>query len=90
MKNNYITYMYLHAIMALDFVFLWYFLLFSFFFFNIIVEPACGERDIAVTIFVRCMCVRAPGFVWAITCTFMHGFQNNLVQLLSLGRRNVI
>ena len=30
--------------------------------------------------FVRCMCVRPSGFAWTITCTIMHGFQNNLAQ----------
>ena len=29
-------------------------------------------------------------FVWAITCTFMHGFQNNLAQLFSLKSRIAI
>ena len=28
--------------------------------------------------------------VRAITCTFMHGFQNNFAQLLSLRRRSVV
>ena len=52
------------------------------------VEPACGERDIVVTLSVRCMCVhcavcvRPSGFVMAITSTFMHGFQNCTVVLL--------
>ena len=53
----------------------------------IFVAPSCGERDIVVTISVWCMCVRRAcmhqyGLVRAITCTFMHGFQNNLAQLL--------
>ena len=48
---------------------------------TIFVEPACGERDIVVTISVRCTCMfcsclRPPGFVRAITSTFMHEFQN--------------
>ena len=46
------------------------------------------KRDLAVTIFVRCMCMRVcmhlSGFVWALTSTFMHGFQNNLAHLFSL------
>ena len=33
------------------------------------------------------MCL--SGFVWAITCTFVHGFQNNLAQLLSSWIRSV-
>ena len=46
-----------------------------------IVEPACGEQDIVVTIFVRCMCMQACmcmcicssiRIVWVITSTFMH------------------
>ena len=41
-----------------------------------------------VTIFIWCMCMPAyvhpSGFVRAITYTFMHGFQNNLAQLLPL------
>ena len=41
-------------------------------------SPLAGKRDIVVTIFVRCMCVRPSRFVWTITCTLMHGFQNNL------------
>ena len=57
MKKNYIIYMYLHAIKALDFGFCCNFCFF-FVFLNIIVEPACGERAIVVTIFVRCACVR--------------------------------
>ena len=28
--------------------------------------------------------------VWAITCTFMHGFENNFAQLLSLMRKSAI
>ena len=56
---------------------------------SFIVEPACGERDTVVTISVRCICVRACMHVLSsrivrdITCTFVHGFQNNLAQLLS-------
>ena len=60
---------------------------------QVIVEPACGERDIVVTTSVLCMCVvrasvvrasvvrasvRPSEIVRAITRTFMHGFQNNL------------
>ena len=29
------------------------------------------------------------GIVWAITCTFVHGFQNNLAQFLSSKSRSV-
>ena len=32
--------------------------------------------------------VRPSKFVQAITCTFMHGFQNNMAQLLSSRRRS--
>ena len=56
---------------------------------HVFVEPAGDERDMVVIISVRCMCVRACGFVQAITSTFMHGFQkknNNMAQLLSLTR----
>ena len=53
----------------------------------IFVEPACGEQDIVVKFCsvcacVMCACVHLFGFVWAITWTFMYGFQNNLAQLL--------
>ena len=52
------------------------------------------KRDIAVTILLRCICVRACvhpyGFVWAITPTFMDGFQNDLTQLLSLMKTSAI
>ena len=53
------------------------------------VESTCSERDIVVTTSVWCICVccgcmRPSRFVWAITCTFMYGFQNNMAQLLSL------
>ena len=57
-------------------------------------SPLAGKRDIVVTIFVWCMCVcpcvHPSGFVLTITCTIMHGFQNNLAQLLPLRRRNAI
>ena len=52
---------------------------------TVFVESACGDRGI-----VQCMCMRAfcvvhaqSGFVRAITCTFVHGFQNNMAQLVS-------
>ena len=32
---------------------------------------------------VRCVCLHASGFVWAIICTFTHGFQNCLAHLRS-------
>ena len=54
-------------------------------------RPLAGKRDIFVTIFVRCMCVHPcvcpSGFVRTIPCTIIHGFQNNLAQLLPLRRR---
>ena len=53
---------------------------------SIFVELACNQQDIVVTSSVQCMCMRAcihlSGFVHAITY-FMHGFQNNLAQMLS-------
>ena len=62
------------------------------------VEPACGERDIVVKTSLRCIClcwalcvcVHPSEFVSAITCTFVHGFQNNLAQLFSLRSRSAI
>ena len=45
---------------------------------------------------VGCMCicyalfVRLSGFVRAITCIFVHGFQNNLAQLLSSKSKSAI
>ena len=54
----------------------------------LVVKPACSERDIVVTTSVQCMrmhalcVVHASRFVRVITCTFMHGFQNNLVFVL--------
>ena len=29
---------------------------------------------------MHALCVHMSGFVWTITCTFVHGFQNNLAQ----------
>ena len=43
-----------------------------------------------VPAFLRCVCVRPSRFVRAITCTFVHGFQNNLAQLFSSGNRSVL
>ena len=47
-------------------------------FYEFIVKPAHGERDIVVTTLVRCTCVRASvrpsGFVRALTSTFVHEF----------------
>ena len=46
------------------------------------VEPACGERDIVVTMTVWCMfmcpCVHAFELVGTITFTVVDGFQKNL------------
>ena len=39
---------------------------------------------------VHACIVRPSGFFRAITCTFMHGFQNNLAQLFTLTRRSAI
>ena len=35
-------------------------------------------------------CVHLFGFVQAITCTFKHGFENNMAQLFSLTSRFVV
>ena len=48
-------------------------------------SPLAGKRDIVVT-----MSVCPSGFVRSITCTIMHGFQNNLAQLLPLRRGSAI
>ena len=53
-------------------------------------SPLEGKRDTVVTIFVRCMWVRLSEFVRTITCTIMHGFQNNLAQLFPLRRRSAV
>ena len=55
------------------------------------VEPTCGEGDIIVTTSIHVLacvacvrlsgCVLLSGFVGVITCTFVHGFQNNLAHL---------
>ena len=63
--------------------------------FRIFVQPACSEQDIIVTTLVQCMCgceciVLPSRFVQAIASTFMHGFQNNLAQLLSSSSRSAI
>ena len=55
----------------------------------IFVEPACSERDIVVPASVQFMCVlalclRLSRFVRAITCTSVHGFQNNLEKVFLL------
>ena len=62
---------------------------------NLFVEPACDERDVIVTISIRCICVRwacvrPSEFVRAITSTFMHGFQKYLGQLFSLRSESTI
>ena len=36
------------------------------------------------------LCMHPSGFVGAITCTFVHGFQNNLAQLFSSRSRSAI
>ena len=63
-------------------------------FYEYIVEPAYGGRDIVDTSLVRCMCVhpsvRPSGFVRALTSTFMHEFHNSLAQLFSLSSRSAI
>ena len=53
-------------------------------------SPLAGKLDTVVTIFVRCVSVHPSGFVRTITCTRMHGFQNNLAQLLPFRRRSAI
>ena len=56
-----------------------------------IVEPACVEQDIVVTITVCvCACIRLSEFVWNITFSIVDGFQNNLTQLFSMACRCVI
>ena len=66
-----------------------------------LLSPLAVKREIAVTIFLRCMCVRVcmhalhacecpSGFDWVITLIFMHGFQNYLTQFLLLRRSSVI
>ena len=54
---------------------------------NVFVEPACGKGRHSCYNF-RSVYVRASGFVRAITSIFMHGFQNNSAQLLSLRRKS--
>ena len=49
----------------------------------VFVESACGEPDSCCnfgSVYVRACIVYPSRFVWAITSTFMHGFQNNLTQ----------
>ena len=41
-------------------------------------------------VYVRCAWMLPSGFVQAVTCTFIHGFQNYLAQLFSLKSRKVI
>ena len=58
-------------------------------------SPLAGKQDIVLQfLFGVCTCVsasvRPSGFVWTITCTTMHGFQNNLAKLLPLRRRCAI
>ena len=63
-------------------------------------SPLAVKQNISVTIFSKCMYVRAcacvrpfvrpSGFIRAITPTFMHGFQNYLTQFLNLRRKSAI
>ena len=47
-------------------------------------ETQLLQLPVGVCACIMHACVVCPsGFVQAITCTFMHGFQNNLAQLLS-------
>ena len=39
---------------------------------------------------VHALCMRLSGFVWAITCIFVHGFQNNLAELVSSKSKSAI
>ena len=63
---------------------------------TIFVEPACGKVRHGYYIFCSVyvgafrFTLRPFGFVQAITSIFMHGFQNNLAQLLFLRRRIAI
>ena len=60
-------------------------------------SPLALKQDISVTILLRCMCVHVfmhacvypSGFVWVITPTFMHGFQNYVTKFLFLRRSSV-
>ena len=66
---------------------------------NFLVLSSPLAVNVVVTTSVQCMCivhacvhcayVRLSGFVLAITCIIMHGFQNNLVQF-SVIRKSVI
>ena len=64
----------------------------------IVVEPACGERDIVVTVTVWCTCLRPciracmclSEFVRTIISTIKDGFQNNLTILFSIKFRCAI
>ena len=65
-------------------------------------KPACVEQDIVVRTSVSVqnlgfvfacivhVCSCPSRFVRAINCTFMHGFQNNLAQLLSSRSKGAI
>ena len=58
----------------------------------IFVKLACGERDIVVSISVRCMCMLCVCASVQICrtkpCTFVHEFQNYLAQLMSSRSRS--
>ena len=57
------------------------------------VEPACGKARHSCYNFGKVyvhVCIPSSRFVWAITPTFMHGFQNFLALLLSMRRRSAI
>ena len=53
-------------------------------------ETFLGRLKVKVTGVKKFKMVIYIKLVRAITCTFMHGFQNNFAQLLSLRRRSAI
>ena len=64
---------------------------------DFVVEPACSKARHSCNNFYSVnmyallrACVRPSGFVRVITSTFMHGFQNNLTQLLFLRKGSAI
>ena len=66
-----------------------YFLFYIFIIIIIIILLLSSPLRFGVCAFVR-VSVRPYGFVRTITCAIMHGFKNNLAQLLPLVRRSVI
>ena len=50
----------------------------------------CFPFNLDKSVSVCVLCVPPYGFVWAITSAFMHGFQNNVAQLLSFRSSSAI